>query len=61
MMANPIVVITGGTSGLGQLVAIELAKRGTHLVMTARSKDRAEATKKIIKDMVPSTKLYPIE
>ncbi|ALP35298.1 short-chain dehydrogenase [Paenibacillus sp. IHB B 3084] len=57
MMANPIVVITGGTSGLGQLVAIELAKRGTHLVMTARSKDRAEATKKIIKDMVPSTKV----
>ncbi|MFK4470903.1 NAD(P)-dependent dehydrogenase (short-subunit alcohol dehydrogenase family) [Paenibacillus sp. RC73] len=57
MMANPIVVITGGTSGLGQLVAIELAKRGTHLVMTARSKDRAEATKKIIKDMMPSTKV----
>ncbi len=56
-MANPIVVITGGTSGLGQLVAIELAKRGTHLVMTARSKDRAEATKKIIKDMIPSTKV----
>ncbi|MGM1019722.1 MAG: SDR family NAD(P)-dependent oxidoreductase [Bacillota bacterium] len=57
MTANPIVVITGATSGLGQLVAIELAKRGAHLVMTARSRDRAEATKKIIKDMMPSTKV----
>lgn len=41
-MIYPIVVITGATSGLGQLVAIELAKRGTHLVLTARNKERAE-------------------
>lgn len=57
MAAYPIVVITGATSGLGQLVAIELAKRGTHLVLTARSKNRAEMTRKMIKDLVPKTEV----
>lgn len=32
---HPIVVITGATSGLGQLAALELAKRGMQLVLTA--------------------------
>ncbi|WP_100487088.1 SDR family NAD(P)-dependent oxidoreductase [Sporolactobacillus pectinivorans] len=50
MQTDPIVVITGATSGLGQLVALELAKRGTHLVLTARNRNRAEATKKLLKD-----------
>lgn len=53
MTTKPIIVITGATSGLGQLVAIELAKRGAHLVLTARHKSRAEATEKMIKECVP--------
>lgn len=57
MNINPIIVITGATSGLGQLVAIELAKRGAHLVLTARSTKRAEITKKMIKDFAPETKV----
>lgn len=57
MQTCPIVVITGATSGLGQLTAIELAKRGTHLVLTARNKERAETTKNILKDIVPNTKV----
>ncbi|AIQ59970.1 SDR family NAD(P)-dependent oxidoreductase [Paenibacillus borealis] len=48
MPKHPTVVITGATSGLGQLVAIQLAKRGYHLVLTARSKERAEQTRQII-------------
>ena len=56
-MTYPIVVITGATSGLGQLVAIELAKRGAHLVLTARSKKRAETTRKILKDVAPNTEI----
>ncbi|MGG6311814.1 SDR family NAD(P)-dependent oxidoreductase [Paenibacillus macerans] len=50
MPKNPVVVITGATSGLGQLAAIDLAKRGFRLVLTARSRARAEATKKIIQE-----------
>ncbi|MEK8133113.1 SDR family NAD(P)-dependent oxidoreductase [Paenibacillus filicis] len=48
MPKNPVVVITGATSGLGQLAAIDLAKRGFHLVLTARSRERADATKQMI-------------
>lgn len=57
MIANPIIVITGATSGLGQLVAIEMAKRGAHLVLTARSKSRAEATEKMIKERTPTAEI----
>lgn len=49
METHPIAVITGATSGLGQLAAIELAKRGTRLALTARNQERAEATKNKIK------------
>lgn len=64
-MTKPIIVITGATSGLGQLVALEMAKRGAHLVLTARSNTRSEATEKMIKESVPAaeisffTEIYP--
>lgn len=56
-MTDSIAVITGATSGLGQLTAIELAKRGTQLVLTARNEKRAETAKTIIKDLVPNAKI----
>ena len=55
---QPIIVITGATSGLGQLAAIELAKRGAHLVLTARSEERAEATRNKIRAIVPSANIH---
>lgn len=54
MSTYPIAVITGATSGLGQLVAIELAKRGTQLVLTARNEKRAETARNIIMDIAPN-------
>ncbi|CAH1205249.1 SDR family NAD(P)-dependent oxidoreductase [Paenibacillus sp. JJ-223] len=54
---HPIVVITGATSGLGQLAALELAKRGMQLVLTARSRERAAATHKLIVETVPSAQI----
>ncbi|KRE52283.1 SDR family NAD(P)-dependent oxidoreductase [Paenibacillus sp. Soil724D2] len=57
MTTNQIIVITGATSGLGQLAAMEMAKRGAHLVLTARSKNRAETTVKLLKDIAPKTKV----
>ncbi|MGO4541566.1 SDR family NAD(P)-dependent oxidoreductase [Paenibacillus sp. 2TAB19] len=54
---NPKIVITGATSGLGQLVALEMANRGAHLILTARSKSRAEATEKMIKERVPAAEM----
>ena len=40
----PTIVITGATSGIGQRAAIALARQGAHLVLTARSQARADAT-----------------
>ncbi|OBZ17631.1 SDR family NAD(P)-dependent oxidoreductase [Bacillus sp. FJAT-26390] len=57
MTTRSTIVITGATSGLGQLAAIELAKRNTYLVLTARSRDRAEMTKKLLYDRSPETKV----
>jgi NAD(P)-dependent dehydrogenase (short-subunit alcohol dehydrogenase family) len=57
MNKYPIAVITGATSGLGQLVAIELVKRGAQLVLTARNKERAESTKKMLQNINPKAKI----
>lgn len=57
MTTHPIVVITGATSGLGQLVAIELAKRGTHLLLTTRSRKKAETTKKMLENIAPKAEV----
>ncbi|OMD80181.1 SDR family NAD(P)-dependent oxidoreductase [Paenibacillus odorifer] len=57
MMTKPIIVITGATSGLGQLVALEMAKQGAHLVLTTRSKTRSEVTEKMIKESVPAAEI----
>ncbi|GAA2692882.1 SDR family NAD(P)-dependent oxidoreductase [Actinoplanes palleronii] len=42
------IVITGATSGLGRLAALELARRGARVVITARSRERAEHTRQEI-------------
>jgi NAD(P)-dependent dehydrogenase (short-subunit alcohol dehydrogenase family) len=53
MPTPPTIVITGATSGIGQLAAIELAKQGARLAMTARSPERAEATRGRILAVAP--------
>lgn len=45
MPTNPIIVITGATNGLGRIVAEYLARGGAHLAITARSTERAAATR----------------
>jgi NAD(P)-dependent dehydrogenase (short-subunit alcohol dehydrogenase family) len=43
-MRGKTVVITGGTSGIGEVVAEALAQMGARIVLIARSKSRADAT-----------------
>jgi len=43
-MRGKVVVITGATSGIGQIASQELAARGARIVFVARDETRAEAT-----------------
>jgi len=45
-MQGKVVVLTGGTSGIGEAAALKLAKMGARLVLVARDPGRAEATLK---------------
>ena len=40
-MRGKTVVITGATSGIGEVAAIRLAEQGARIVFTARDKERA--------------------
>jgi NAD(P)-dependent dehydrogenase (short-subunit alcohol dehydrogenase family) len=43
-MQGKTVVITGGTSGIGEVAAVALAEKGARIVLVARDAARAEAT-----------------
>ena len=43
-MHGKTVVITGATSGIGEVAAIRLAEQGARIVFTARDRNRADAT-----------------
>ena len=40
-MDGKVVVLTGGTSGIGQVAAVELSRRGARIVLIARDRARA--------------------
>jgi NAD(P)-dependent dehydrogenase (short-subunit alcohol dehydrogenase family) len=52
-MNGKVVVITGGTSGIGQVAAERLAGMGARVVLVARDKVRAEATLNSLKHIAP--------
>jgi NAD(P)-dependent dehydrogenase (short-subunit alcohol dehydrogenase family) len=54
----PTIVLTGATSGIGRCAAMALARQGVHLVMTARSKARADATLAMIEAAAPATAVH---
>ena len=43
-MQGKTAVITGGTSGIGEVAAKELARMGARIIVVARDKSRAAAT-----------------
>jgi len=57
MPSQPTIVITGATSGLGRLAAIELATHAARLAFTARDPERAQATVAAIHEAAPGTQV----
>ena len=48
-LQNQIALVTGATSGIGQVTATELAKMGAHVVILARNVEKAAAAQQEIK------------
>ncbi|HEV7379491.1 MAG TPA: SDR family NAD(P)-dependent oxidoreductase, partial [Dyadobacter sp.] len=51
-MSNPVALITGSTSGIGYVTAVELSKKGFDLILVARSAEKVKALQKEIGDCV---------
>jgi NAD(P)-dependent dehydrogenase (short-subunit alcohol dehydrogenase family) len=53
-MRGKVVAITGATSGIGQVAAETLARKGARIVQVARSNERAEASLSRLRECAPS-------
>ncbi|WP_368516227.1 SDR family NAD(P)-dependent oxidoreductase [Rhizobium sp.] len=53
MSKRPKVLITGATDGIGQLAAMELARQGADIILTARSQSKAAITRALIEAAAP--------
>lgn len=53
-MTGKTAVVTGASSGLGLEVALQLAKKGCHVVMGCRHSEKAEVAKKQILEQFPA-------
>ncbi|HEY2885173.1 MAG TPA: SDR family oxidoreductase [Rhizomicrobium sp.] len=53
-MQGKTVVVTGGTSGIGEVAALRLAEKGARIVLIARDQTRAAATLAKLKNANPS-------
>ena len=54
-------LVTGVTSGLGEHVALELARAGAHVVLAGRDPDKLEATRDDVAQQVPGAVLHPLQ
>ncbi|WP_425833475.1 SDR family NAD(P)-dependent oxidoreductase [Streptomyces fractus] len=55
MDVRPVVVMTGATNGMGRLAALDLARRGVHLGVVARSGSKADALREEVERVAPGT------
>jgi retinol dehydrogenase-12 len=47
-LQDKIVLVTGATSGIGEVTARELAQQGAHVIILARNREKAEKTQQAI-------------
>jgi len=56
-----VVVITGGTSGIGEATAYKMAEAGAKVVLVARDPEKAAPVMKRIKELGGSARFYPCD
>ncbi|MEU9889687.1 SDR family NAD(P)-dependent oxidoreductase [Sphaerisporangium sp. NPDC051011] len=54
---KPVIVITGATSGLGRLAALDLVRRGADLAITARDPEKATQTREQLRAHAPHARI----
>jgi short-subunit dehydrogenase len=59
MWKNKIILVTGGSSGLGLALSTQFAKLGSRVVMAARDIDRLESAASEIRDNYSGAELFP--
>jgi short-subunit dehydrogenase len=57
---NKVVLITGGSRGLGLVLAREVASRGAHLVLLARDLDELKTAKAQLNEQYPDCEVLPV-
>ena len=60
-LAGQIALVTGASRGIGAATAVELARRGAHVVITARTQGGLEATDDAIRAVGGSATLLPLD
>jgi NAD(P)-dependent dehydrogenase (short-subunit alcohol dehydrogenase family) len=60
-LTGRIAIVTGSSRGLGQYMAIALAKAGAHLILTARKKDNCNETIKRINNIGSTAEAFSLE
>jgi NAD(P)-dependent dehydrogenase (short-subunit alcohol dehydrogenase family) len=59
--SSPVALVTGASRGIGAAVAIELARRGVHVVATARTQGGLEDTDDAIRSLGGTATLLPMD
>jgi retinol dehydrogenase 12 len=57
-MDGKTIVITGGTSGIGEVAAETLAKMGARIILVARDRSRADVTLARLRSNAPGVTPY---
>ena len=60
-LAGKIALVTGASRGIGRATAIELARRGAHVVITARTQGGLEETDDAIRTAGGTSSLLPLD
>ena len=60
-LTNKTVVITGASSGIGLVTAVQVAKAGAVPILVARGAEKLEATKRLIESQGGTAYVYPCD